>query len=155
MLQVGSIAPDFALENQTRQIVRLSDFRGKKHVVLAFHPFAFTPVCAAQMTSYEQARPALAALDTEVFGISTDAGPSKAAWAASLGGLSFPLLTDFHPHGQVSAAYGVLSDYGIAERAIFVVDKSGRIVWTKMHGIDDHPVLEELMAELRKLEAAY
>lgn len=151
MLKIGSIAPDFALEDQTRQVIRLSDFRGKKHVVLAFHPFAFTPVCTRQMKSYEQARPTLDGLDTQVLGISTDAGPSKAAWAASMGGLSFPVLTDFHPHGQTAAAYGVLSDHGIAERAIFVVDKPGRIVWAKVHGIDDDPDLDELIEVLKKM----
>jgi len=152
MLEIGSIAPDFALEDQTRQIVRLSDFLGKKHVVLAFHPFAFTPVCTAQMQSYEQAQPGLTDLDAQVIGISTDAGPSKAAWAKSLGGLSFPVLTDFHPHGQVAASYGVLGPFGTAERAIFIVDKSGKIAWRQLKGMDDHPVLDELLAELRKLQ---
>ena len=111
MLEVGDYAPDFALEDQTRQIVRLSDYRGKKHVVLAFHPFAFTPVCTAQMQSYEGAQPTLADLDAQVIGLSTDAGPSKAAWARSMGGLSFPILTDFHPHGQVASAYGVATSF--------------------------------------------
>jgi len=54
MLSVGSIAPDFALEDQTRRVVHLSDYRGKKHVVVAFHPFAFTPVCTRQMQGYQQ-----------------------------------------------------------------------------------------------------
>jgi len=148
MLEIGSIAPDFALEDQTRQIVRLSDFLGRKHVVLAFHPFAFTPVCTAQMQSYEQAQPALAGLDAQVIGISTDAGPSKAAWARSLGGVSFPLLTDFHPHGQVAASYGVLGPFGTAERAIFIVDKSGRIVWRQMNGMDDAPAIDEVLRAL-------
>ena len=152
MLEIGSVAPDFALEDQTRQIVRLSDFLGKKHVVLAFHPFAFTPVCTAQMQSYEQAQPTLADLDAQVIGISTDAGPSKAAWARSLGGLSFPVLTDFHPHGQVAASYGVLTSFGTAERAIFIVDKSGKIVWRQLKGMDDHPVIDDVLTELRKLK---
>ena len=152
MLGIGDIAPDFALEDQTRQIVRLSDYRGKKHVVLAFHPFAFTPVCTAQMQSYENAQPTLADLDAQVIGISTDAGPSKAAWARSLGGLSFPVLTDFHPHGQVAASYGVLTDFGTAERAIFIVDKSGKIAWRQLKGMDDHPVIDDVVTALRAIE---
>lgn len=150
MLRIGDIAPDFALENQTRQIVRLSDFPGK-NVVLAFHPFAFTPVCAAQMQSYEGAQPDFASLNTVVLGISTDAGPSKAAWAASLGGLSFSVLTDYHPKGEVATAYGVMGPFGFAERAVIVVDKSGKVAWAKQYGMDDHPGLEELLAVLRQL----
>ena len=66
MLPVGAIAPDFSLPNQHRSTVRLSDFRGKKHVVLAFHPLAFTPVCSAQVQTYERERPRLDALDAHV-----------------------------------------------------------------------------------------
>lgn len=150
MLNVGEIAPDFALENQTRQIVRLSDFRGK-NVVLAFHPFAFTPVCAAQMKSYEGAQPDFDSLNTVVLGLSTDAGPSKAAWAASLGGLSFSVLTDYHPKGEVATAYGVMGPFGVAERAVIVVDASGKVAWTRLYGMDDHPGLEELMGALSRL----
>jgi peroxiredoxin len=93
-------APDFALEDQARRVVHLSDYRGKKHVVVAFHPFAFTPVCTRQMQGYQQAYGRLADLGAEVLGISTDLGPAKAAWAASMGGLSFPVLADFNPPGR-------------------------------------------------------
>ena len=154
MLEIGSIAPDFALENQTREVIRLSDFRGRKNVVIAFHPFAFTPVCTRQMQSYQAAWPTLESLDVQVLGISTDAGPSKAAWAASMGGLPFAVLADHHPHGAVASAYGAMGNFGLAERTIFIVDKSGRIAWAKHHGMDDDPSLDELMAELRKLATA-
>src|SRR5262245_65771765 len=103
MLPVGSIAPDFELTNHKREPVRLSSFRGRKNVVLAFHPLAFTPVCATQMQTYEKSRDRFADLDTEVLGISIDAGPSKNAWADALGGISFDLLSDFHPHGSVAS----------------------------------------------------
>jgi len=151
MLSVGSIAPDFALEDQTRRVVHLSDYRGKKHVVVAFHPFAFTPVCTRQMQGYQQSYDRLSGLDVEVLGISTDLGPAKAAWAASMGGLSFPVLADFNPPGAVAKAYGAFGPHGLAERAIFVVDKSGHIAWSKMHGMDDDPNLAELMGVLKTL----
>jgi peroxiredoxin len=151
MLAVGTIAPDFALENQSRQLIRLSDFRGRKHVVVAFHPLAFTPVCSLQMRTYQQALPDLEALDAVVFGISFDPGPSKAAWAASLGGITFDLLSDFHPHGAVARAYGAFREDGLPARAIFVVDKSGRIAWTKLHDIPEQPDLSELLGVLRGL----
>src|SRR5689334_8435092 len=111
MLPIGSMAPDFALEDQTRRVIRLSDYRGKKHVVVAFHPFAFTPVCTRQMQGYEQAKTTFADLDAAVLGISTDTGPAKAAWAAAMSGgqgLSIHLLADHYPHGQVASDYGVL-----------------------------------------------
>ena len=97
MLQVGVMAPDFALENTHRQKIRLSDFRGRKNVVLAFHPLAFTPVCSLQMQTYQKALPTFESLDTVVLGISLDAGPSKAAWAESLGGSRSTCSVTFRP----------------------------------------------------------
>jgi len=153
MLSVGTPAPDFELRNQQNQPVRLSSFRGKQNVVVAFHPLAFTPVCATQMQTYERERPRLDALDAHVLGISVDAGPSKKAWADSLGGISYDLLSDFHPHGAVAEKYGVLRDDGLSERAIFVVDKSGTIAWAKKYQIPeqpDHAALFEALERLRK-----
>jgi peroxiredoxin len=148
MLSVGAMAPDFMLPNQNRTPVRLSDFRGRKQVVLAFHPLAFTPVCSAQVRTYERERPRLDALEAHVLVISNDAGPSKKAWGDALGGISWDLLSDFHPHGDVAARYGVLRDDGLAERAIFVIDKSGVIRWTKRHDIPEQPDFDELLDAL-------
>jgi len=150
MLHTGDTAPDFALENQSRQLIRLSDFRGKKNVVLAFHPLAFTPVCSVQMQNYQKALPELEALDAVVMGISFDPGPSHAAWASSLGGLSFDLLSDVHPHAKVARDYGVFRESdGLPDRAIFVVDKAGIIRWAKRHEIPEQPDLGELLRVLR------
>ena len=152
MLNVGDIAPDFALENTRREIVKLSDFRGRKNVVLAFHPLAFTPVCSTQMQTYQQNLPALEALDAVVLGVSFDLGPSHGAWASSLGGLSFDLLSDVHPHGNVARDYGVFRENdSLPDRAIFVIDKTGRIAWAKRHEIPEHPDVQELIAALKKL----
>jgi peroxiredoxin len=151
MLPVGATAPDFTLPNQNRVPIRLSDFQGRKHVVLAFHPLAFTPVCSTQVQTYERERPRLDALDAHVLIISNDAGPSKKAWGDSLGGVTYDLLSDFHPHGEVASRYGVMRSDGLAERAVFVVDKDGIIRWAKHHDIPDHPDFEELAAALQKL----
>jgi peroxiredoxin len=151
MIAVGSEAPDFALENQRRDIVRLSDYRGRGHVVLAFHPLAFTPVCSTQMQTYEREQPALQALNAHVLAISNDPGPSKAAWAQSLGGVSYQMLTDFHPHGAVAKAYGVLREDGLAERAVIVVDTHGIVRWTKHHDMPVQPDFAELVEALRGL----
>jgi peroxiredoxin len=152
MLQTGNVAPDFALENTSRQVIRLSGFRGKKNVVLAFHPLAFTPVCSVQMQNYQRALPTFDSLDTVVLGISFDLGPSHAAWASSLGGLSFDLLSDVHPHGKVARDYGVFREGdSLPDRAIFVIDKAGVIRWTKLHDMGEQPDLDELLGVLKVL----
>jgi len=152
MLPIGTEAPDFELPNQSREPVRLSAFRGLKHVVIAFHPLAFTPVCSAQVQTYERERQRLDALDAHVLAISNDAGPSKKAWGDSLGGVSFDLLSDFHPHGHVASLYGVQREDGLADRAIFVVDKAGVIRWAKHHDIPEHPDFAELVEALKRIQ---
>ena len=117
----------------------MSSFRGKKNVLIAFHPLAWTPVCANQMTSYERDLDWFVQHDTHVLGISVDAVPSKVEWAKSLGGISFDLLSDFHPHGAVAEAYGVEREDGISERAVFVVDKRGTVVFAKIFDIPTLP----------------
>ena len=150
MLSVGTAAPDFELRSHTGQTVKLSSFKGKTQVVVAFHPLAFTPVCATQMQTYERERPRLDALNAHVLAISVDAGPSKKAWAESLGGISYDLLSDFHPHGKVATDYGVMRADGISERAIFVVGKDGKITWAKQYQIPEQPNLEELFKALEQ-----
>lgn len=152
MLPVGAIGPDFELRSHTGQSVRLSGFRGKRNVVIAFHPLAFTPVCATQMRTYEGQQPRFDSLEAHVLGISVDAGPAKKAWAESLGGISYDLLSDFHPKGQVASDYGVMRADGISERAIFVVDKAGKIVWAKQYQIPEQPDAEELFRELERIQ---
>ena len=151
MLPVGTPAPDFALLSHSGATVRLSDFRGRRNVVLAFHVLAFTPVCAVQMQTYEREQPRLAAHETHVLAISTDAAPAKRAWADALGGISFDLLSDFHPRGDVAERYGVLRDDGIAERAVFLLDKTGIVRWTRLYAIPEPPDVEELMAAIAGL----
>ena len=144
-LKAGDQAPDFELRSHRGGTVKLSDFRGRKNVVLAFHPLAFTPVCANQMRGYEESGNRFSRADTVVLGLSTDPQPSKTAWAQSLGSISFDLLSDFHPHGEVAQKYGVFRPKdGISERAVFVVDKQGRIAWSKVYDIPQQPDNEEL-----------
>jgi len=151
-LSPGQEAPDFELRSHRGGTVRLSDFRGKRNVVLAFHPLAFTPVCATQMTAYESDLGRFEQADAAVLGVSIDAQPAKAAWARSLGDLSYDLLSDFHPHGEVAARYGVFRPKeGFSERAIFVIDKQGRIAWSRVYGIPEQPDIADVFQALSKL----
>jgi glutaredoxin len=90
--------------------------------------------------------------NTQVLGISVDHIPCLKAWAESLGGISFPLLSDFWPHGGVAEQYGVLREDGRSERALFVIDKQGIVRYVDIHDIDDQPDNEEVFAVLRQLE---
>lgn len=151
-LGAGHDAPDFELRSHRGGSVKLSDFRGRKNVVVAFHPLAFTPVCAKQMCGYEAAGSRFAGTDAVVLGISIDPQPAKSAWAQSLGPISFDLLSDFHPHGAVAEKYGVFRPKeGFSERALFVVDKRGKIAWSKVYDIPEQPDNEELFKALERL----
>lgn len=90
--------------------------------------------------------------NTQVLGISVDHVPCLKAWAESLGGIHFPLLSDFWPHGAVAERYGVLRTDGRSERALFVVDKAGVVRYVDIHDIDDLPDNEDLYRVLRELE---
>ena len=88
-----------------------------------------------------------------MLGISTDQVFTNEAWAKSMGGLSFPLLSDHWPHGYVAALYGVLrGEAGICERAIFVIDRQGKIAYIDIHDIAEQPPTDKIMAALDKLK---
>ena len=150
-LSVGETAPDFELPSHQGGTVKLSSFRGSRHVIVAFHPLAWTPVCATQMQNYEQDNAWFEDHDAHVLGVSVDAVPSKVEWAKSLGGISYDLLSDFHPHGAVAEAFGVAREGGISERALFVVDKEGTIAFAKVYDIPTLPDNTEVRQAIEQL----
>ena len=91
-------------------------------------------------------------METQVLGLSVDSVPTLAAWAESLGGITYPMLSDFYPHGEVAQLYGVLKEDGRSERAIFVIDKRGMIRYVDIHDIDEQPDNEELFRVLAEIE---
>jgi peroxiredoxin len=104
------------------------------------------------MPAYEADLERFAGYDAQVLGISVDSVPCNAAWAKSLGGLSYDLLSDFHPKGEVAKAYGAWREQdGISERALFIVDKEGKFAYVDIHDIGDQPDNEDLLEVLRKL----
>lgn len=124
-LKVGDQAPDFALRGPGGFTFKLSDYRHKKNVVLFFFPAAFSSVCSQQLPDVERQRLQFEESETQVVGISVDNVPALDAFQKQLGGLGYPLLADFWPHGEVSERYGVLRPQGVSERAIIAIDKSG------------------------------
>jgi peroxiredoxin len=150
-LKVGDAAPDFELKTHTGETWKLSDRRGKSAVVLAFYPFAFSPTCSRQMPSVEEHLDRFAGLGAEVAGISIDSTYANKAWAESNGGFSYPLLSDFYPHGAVAEAYGVLRAEGMSERAVFIIDKDGIVRYIDVHKINEQPDDQQILDELAKL----
>jgi peroxiredoxin len=153
-LPVGTQAPDFTLLDADANEVTLSDLQGK-NVVLVFYPLDWSPACSDQLSLYQSELEEFAKQDAEVIGISVDSLYSHGAWAA-VRGITFPLLADFHPHGEVSRLYKVMrqSD-GFSERALFIVDRQGTIRYShvspKIHHIPD---IYELFEELQQINAS-
>ncbi len=124
-LQVGDLAPDFTLPTHNEGELNLAWYRGRKNVVLAFYPGDWTPLCAAQVPAYEHIMPEFSTYNTQLLAISADSIASHQAWAKAHGGFSFPLMSDYFPHGRVAKLYGVLNPRGYAERTVFLIDKTG------------------------------
>ena len=132
MLAVGTTAPDFTLRDQNHQPVSLSDYRGTKNVLLVFFPLAFTGICQGELDQLRDHLPDFENEESAALAISVGPSPSHKIWAIQ-SGFTFPVLSDFWPHGQVSQAYGVFNnDAGYSNRGTFVVDRSGIIRFAEM-----------------------
>lgn len=126
-IELGERAPDFTLPSTAGGTVTLSSFRGRKHVLLAFFPLAFTRVCAAEMCSFWNDAGKFEAADTKVFGISVDHTASQKAFQEKEH-FRTDLLSDFRR--EVSRAWGVLlEEHQFTKRAYFLVDKEGIVRW--------------------------
>ncbi|GAC1303342.1 MAG: hypothetical protein NVS2B3_03430 [Vulcanimicrobiaceae bacterium] len=104
------------------------------------------------MPSYEENLDRFEGYDAQVLGISIDTQPANAAWSKTLGGITYPLLSDFYPHGAVAEKFGVLRKEGMSERAVFIIDKQGIVRYIDVHDIDEQPDEEQIFEELRKLD---
>ncbi|MEW6002636.1 MAG: peroxiredoxin [Nitrospirota bacterium] len=150
-LKVGDKAPDFILPSLSGEKISLSSYLGKKNVVISFVPAAWTPVCSDQWPGYNIAKEIFDKYDAILLGITVDNIPTLYAWTRQMGNLWFSVLSDFWPHGEVAAKYGVLRSNGVSERALFVIDKKGIIRYIDVHDINDRPHLEVIVKELEKL----
>jgi len=153
-ISVGQTAPDFTLPNQDKKEVKLSDFAGKKNVVLVFYPLDWSPVCTNEHVCLVNDMKAFETLDAEVLGVSVDSVWSHKAFAEKMG-IKYSLLADFHPKGAMSEKYGVyLGDKGITGRAIVIVGKDGKVAWVKNYDIPVVPDVKEVAAALGQVKAA-
>jgi len=133
-LEVGAEAPDFVLKDQNNQEVRLSDFRGRRDVLLVFYPLAFTGTCQGELCSVRDNLNDFVNDSTQVLTVSVDSPYSHKVWAEQQG-YEFPLLSDFWPHGGVAQSYGVFNDErGFANRGTFLIDKAGVIRFVELNG---------------------
>ncbi|MFC3500649.1 peroxiredoxin [Micromonospora krabiensis] len=132
-IEVGAQAPDFALKDQNNQEVRLSDFRGRRTVLLVFYPLAFTGTCQGELTEIRDNLDDYVNDDVQVLTVSVDSIFSHKVWAEREG-YRFPMLADFWPHGAVAQAYGVFNETaGVANRGTFVIDKAGVVRFAEMN----------------------
>lgn len=150
-VRIGQSAPDFTLGSIAGEKVTLSQYRGSKNVVISFVPAAWTPVCSGQWPGYNIAKDIFDQNDATLIGITTDNIPTLYAWTKEMGGMWFPVLSDFWPHGKVANRYGVLRSSGVTERAIFIIDKKGIIRYIEVSDINIMPILDVLESELRRI----
>jgi peroxiredoxin len=154
-VKVGDVAPDFILPAVAGGTISLSEYRGKKNVVISFVPAAWTPVCSDQWPGYNISKNLFDKYDAILLGITVDNIPTLYSWTKQMCNpnekLWFPVLSDFYPHGAVASQYGVLRSDGVSERAIFVINKKGIISYIDVHDINQRPFLDALA---KALEAA-
>jgi peroxiredoxin len=138
-------APDFTLPDASGQPVRLSDFRGRP-VVLAFYPLDWSPGCSQQLDLYQQELEEFRKRNAQILAVSVDSVYSHGAWAA-VRGIEFPLLSDFHPKGEVAKRYSVWREQdGFSERALYVIDPEGVIRYSHVSPYLHHvPDIDEFL----------
>ena len=128
MIEAGTRAPDFTLPDQDGNPVSLSDFAGKK-LVLVFYPLDFSPVCTDQLNLYQEVLEDFESQGATLVGISVDSAYCHAAFREKLN-LTMPLLADFNPKGEVSQAYGAwIEGAGISNRCLVLIE-DGVVKWS-------------------------
>ena len=149
-LGAGTPAPDFTLHSTPDQKVSLEDFRGRP-IILAFYPADWSPVCGDQMALYNEILPEFKRYGAELLGISVD-GPWCHSAYRQHNNLHFSLLSDFEPKGGVAKEYGVYRQgEGVTERALFVIDREGRISWSYVSPIAVNPGADGILSALENL----
>jgi mycoredoxin-dependent peroxiredoxin len=151
-VEIGQQAPDFELQDQDGNPVRLSSLRGSKNVVLVFYPLAFSGVCSTELCAMRDEFPEVTRDDVELLTVSVDSRFTHKAWADAEK-FGFALLSDFWPHGAVAKSYGVFSDeMGISTRGTFIIDKAGIVRWKVVSPIPQARDLADYQKALAALD---
>ena len=149
-LQPGITAPDFTLRTTPNQSISLNQYHGNP-VILVFYPADFSPVCGDEMTLFNELLPEFQRLNAEVMGISVDGVWCHLAFSKEKN-LKIPLLADFEPKGEVAKKYGVYRKKdGIAERALFLLDKDGIIRYSYVSPIGVNPGADGVLKALESI----
>jgi peroxiredoxin len=150
ILSLGGMAPDFTLNRTPDQKLSLHELRGAA-AILVFYPADWSPVCSDQMSLYNEVLPEFKKFGAELLGVSVDGVWCHAAFARDRH-LHFPLLADFEPKGDVAKQYGAYRHgEGVAERALFVLDKQGKIFWSYCSPIAVNPGADGILQALEDL----
>lgn len=150
ILQPGVLAPDFSGSVTPDQKLALSDFKGRR-VILAFYPADWSPVCGDQMSLYNLVLPEFRKHGAALLGISVDGAWCHQAYAKE-NQLHFPLIADFQPKGEIAKMFGAYRDEeGVAERALFVLDETGRVVWSHLSPIAVNPGADGILDALERM----
>jgi peroxiredoxin len=135
-IRTGDSAPEFDLEAAWPDRVRLSELRGRRNVLLVFHPLAFTPLCEEEALDLQENLDAFRNANTEVVFVSCDTSSARQAWRKQLGA-EYTFASDFWPHGAAARAYGVFDEgAGTPVRGTFLIDVDGNVVWSLVKDAD-------------------
>lgn len=150
-LIIGNPAPEFELMNQHGEKVLLTDFRGKKNVVLVFFPFSFSGICTGELCALRDDLSLFQNENVELLAISCDSVVVQRAYAEKEG-YKFPVLSDFWPHGETTKAYGIFNDTrGCPTRGTFIIDKEGILRWQVLNSMGEARHLADYQAALAQL----
>lgn len=156
---IGTEAPDFsatAVFDEEFIEMKLSEYRGKKYVVLFFYPLDFTFVCPTEITAFSDRAAEFEAIETQVLGVSVDSQFSHLAWLQTprneggLGEIKYPLVSDLKK--EISKAYGVLTEEGVALRGLFIIDKAGLIQHSTVNNLAFGRSVDETIRVLEAIQ---
>jgi peroxiredoxin len=149
-VRTGDKAPQFDFEETNGRRVRLSDFLGRRNVLLVFHPFAFTPVCTEEALDLQENLESFRNAETDIVFVSCDTSAARQAWKKELGA-EYTFASDFWAHGASAKAYGVFNEAnGAPIRGTFLIDKAGTVIWSLVK--DDEQRTEMVPESLETLE---
>ena len=157
-LQIGKLAPDFqstAVVEGDFVNISLSDYRGKKYVILFFYPLDFTFVCPTEIISFSDRYDDFSKLEAEILGVSVDSEYSHLAWlqtareSGGLGELNYPLVSDLKK--EISRSYQVLIDSGVALRGLFIIDKEGILQYSTINNLSIGRSVDETLRILQAI----